>query len=98
MHDILSHVSLLADLAETTAWYNNEQPGLGDEFIEDFERTLAFITSQPTMYQQVSVTFRQAVLKRFPFSIYYSFEDGHIYILACLHNARERNRILKERT
>lgn len=39
------------DIIETYTWYNEEQEGLGDTFLDQLERSLEFIEKSPRQYQ-----------------------------------------------
>ena len=39
------------DISETYAWYNVEQEGLGDAYLDQLERSLKFIEKNPKQYQ-----------------------------------------------
>ena len=54
-------------------------------FIKDLERTEAHLRAQPALYQQVEGEIRRAVLRRFPYSLFYVIERDEVVVLACMH-------------
>jgi toxin ParE1/3/4 len=68
------------------AWYEQQQRGLGLEFLACIETSLKHIQYQPQMYEKLYVNFRRTVVNRFPFSIFYTIEGGTIIIHAVFDN------------
>jgi hypothetical protein len=62
---------IASDLADVRDWYESRSDGLGEEFIRmayaGFEELLEF----PEKYEEVYGPFRRALMRRFPYSIYY---------------------------
>ena len=44
---VVSHPEADAELEAAALWYDERQPGLGDDFLDEFERTLRRIVSEP---------------------------------------------------
>jgi plasmid stabilization system protein ParE len=59
------------DLAEAASWYELQQPGLGREFLDEASRSFQSLADLPTIYPVVKREARRALMKRFPFGIYY---------------------------
>ena len=70
------------DISNAVEWYENKQSGLGLKFIEDWENTVSFILSNPLAFSVKRKTFRQAVLKNFPYLIVYEIMNDLIVIYA----------------
>lgn len=73
------------DLRESAAWYEERRSGLGNAFIDEFLQTLDRIEDDPELYPYVDEDVRRALLRRFPYGVYYCTEADHIQILAILH-------------
>ncbi len=78
-----------ADLAEARSWYEQQAPGLGDEFVRAFEATLSGLARFPASHPVVHGDMRRAVLRKFPYGVFYVVAPRSITILACLHTARD---------
>ena len=67
------------------------QPGVdqASSFIEDLERTEAHLRALPALYQRVEGDIRRAVLRSFPYSIFYVIEQDEVIVLACMHQHQE---------
>ncbi|MGB9428935.1 MAG: type II toxin-antitoxin system RelE/ParE family toxin [Gammaproteobacteria bacterium] len=78
-----------AELVEAAAWYEAQRPGLGAEFITEIERCTAQASEAPEFYPVVYKNLRRAVVRRFPYSIYFRAESARIVVLAVFHGSRD---------
>ena len=71
------HPGLAAELLEIRNYYNDCSPGLGDGFVDEFERFVLRIAATPARWMIVEHDIRRALMKRFPYVIYFrhSTED-----------------------
>ncbi len=77
------------DLEAIEDWYDREEPGLGAEFREAFSELVGRIGANPLAFPERYRGSRRALLRRFPYIVWYRlFEDSAI-ILACLHAKRD---------
>jgi plasmid stabilization system protein ParE len=74
---------------EAVAWYEGERTGLGVEFREAVERTLAIVARQPELFRCVQGEVRRAVMRRFPYAIHFLHEDRRIIVVAVFHCHRD---------
>ena len=81
---------------EAAIWYDNERPGLGDEFVAEFEQCMMRIAADPNSYSIVRNKVRRALMHRFPYSVYYLCEKDLCIITACFHGKRSSD-ALKQR-
>ena len=86
------------DLLEATAWYHEHSPGRQKDFLDEIERTLNFIRNNPSQYRRVGRSIRRAKVRSYPYSIFYYVLKDRIMVIGCLHNARNIDDILQERT
>lgn len=77
-----------ADLRDSFAWYEERQSGLGEEFMQAVEHKLAQIESNPLQFPAVRAATRRAIVKRFPYGIFYVPHKNMISVLAVIHHAR----------
>jgi plasmid stabilization system protein ParE len=86
------HSDAFADLEAARSWYEAQQEGLGDQFIDAvdgaLESVLAFPAASPVDYRDS----RRFLIERFPYCLYYRVEDGDVVVAACLHAARDPKR------
>jgi len=76
------------ELTDAAAFYDRERPGLGDRFIEEFERVVALLNDNPELGRAIGDNRRSIVFDRFPFRLIYSLEDSVIRIIAICHQKR----------
>ncbi len=76
------------DIAVAALWYENERKGLGEGFINAVEKSLRSITKTPLLYPVKRQGCRAALLKKFPFVIYYKIFPDSIIIVTVLHTAK----------
>lgn len=77
------------DLDDACQWYEDQNQGLGKEFIRCVDAKIASVLRNPLHYQIVFKNdVRRALVARFPFSIYFMDETDSITIFAILHQRR----------
>ncbi len=86
-----------ADLRDAWQWYENLEPGLGDEFLRAVEACFERIQCLPDLFPIVHRNARQALLRRFPYRVIYVIREPWIDVIAVFH-ARRNPRGWQERT
>ena len=76
------------DLQVSIDWYNHQKENLGDDFILEVENILLKIHDNPLQFPKVKGKIRRAVLKRFPFGVYFFIRKDIINIFAIFHFSR----------
>jgi plasmid stabilization system protein ParE len=76
------------DLAEAVDYYEAQLSGLGHEFVAAVEQQLERIVENPAMYQVLHRGVRRAVMRRFPYGVFYLVEEA-VVVLAIEHQARD---------
>jgi plasmid stabilization system protein ParE len=77
------------DVAAAYQWYENEQPGLGQEFLGRLRAVYDQIAAGPLHYQDLRAGIRRALLRRFPYAVYFAVEGDLVIVLAVLHASRD---------
>jgi toxin ParE1/3/4 len=90
--------SALDDLQDALDWYESQSEGLEQRFSKEINERLKFIATYPEASHIRAENFRGTQLKKFPYSIYYSFDEPNnlIQVSAILHDKRDKS-ILKTR-
>jgi plasmid stabilization system protein ParE len=78
-----------ADIVEAGRWYERRSSGLGSEFLRAVDVALAEISRMPERYLVVRGRARRALLRRFPYAIYFVATPDLVSIVACLHARRD---------
>ena len=76
------------DLEEAAAWYETQRPGLGSEFLDEAQVAFGNVAKHPTAYPELYRATRRAVLRRFPFCVYYRISGDTVVVVAVLHGSR----------
>lgn len=76
------------ELDEAYNWYESQLSGLGEEFLDCVDETLNFICLFPESYPVVHKDVRRAVVKRFPYAVYYRIVSSRVIVTAIFHSSR----------
>ncbi|WP_068816729.1 type II toxin-antitoxin system RelE/ParE family toxin [Phormidesmis priestleyi] len=73
------------ELNEAYQWYEGQQLGLGDDFIDCVDEMINRICQMPELYTIIHRDVRRAVVHRFPYAVYYRIALDRVIVLAVLH-------------
>ncbi len=77
------------DLCDAADYYDQRQPGLGDEFLDRVVQTLQMIRERPELFAEMLSDVRRASVPRFPYGIFYRAMIDRIVVLAVYHSSRD---------
>ena len=77
-----------AELTEARQWYSHHRKDLDLEFMQCIELALSRIQSNPRSFPVVYESLRRAVVRRFPFAIFYEVTAQEIQVIAVFHSRR----------
>lgn len=93
-------LSAVEDLADAFAWYETRSSGLGDELLDEVGHTVNSISRHPLGNAIAWKDIRRALVRRFPYSVFYRVTPHEIVVRAIFHNSRKpsrwKNRLRKE--
>ena len=81
-----------ADIEEAALWYESKRPGLGSEFLEELRFMEASIAEAPKRFPVITRDTRRAMLRRFPYALYYRLYGDRVLVIACMHGRRHPKR------
>ena len=81
-----------ADIDEAFLWYEGQRPDLGHEFLAAAQTLIDAVAQYPLRYPVVRRNTRRALLRRFPYAIYFRIYDEAIVVVACMHGRRNPRR------
>lgn len=84
------------DVAEAALWYEAHEPGLGAQFVDQVQATINTIAEQSSAFIAVHKSVRRALVRRFPFGVFYQVAKDGVIVIAVLHGSRHP-RAWKER-
>ena len=69
--------------------YEEQSPGLGLEFLRSLRATIASVRRAPEMYPRVHGETRRALLRRFPYAVFYREVTDAVVVLGVVHTHRD---------
>lgn len=81
----------LTDHEESTNYYNNISPGLGNKFLDDYISVYKANALNPSFSSVKYANIRCAAFKKFPFSVHYEFNKSKktVLIIAVFNTWKE---------
>ena len=76
------------DLDSIQEWYALHDEALFNKFDNEFDACLKLIELNPFQFSVIHNNIRRALLKRFPFSIFFKVKDERIHVLSVIHHKR----------
>jgi plasmid stabilization system protein ParE len=76
------------DLAEAFKWYEEKRLGLGQDFIKEVEALFRAVERNVFRHAIVYKNVRQALLRRFPYKVFYYVEADKAQVIAIIHAKR----------
>ena len=92
---LILSVEAESDFDTTFDWYEEQRAGLGIEFVSHVQAALDLIASRPEMFAPRAENVRRALVRRFPYAVYYRLEPDRIVVLAIVHTSRDSSVWLK---
>jgi plasmid stabilization system protein ParE len=87
--DLVLAPEAVQDLADAYLWYEERRAGLGEEFLHHVEASLETIRRTPTVHAVIDSNFRRALVRRFPYAIFFENNLDRTTVYAVLHVARD---------
>jgi plasmid stabilization system protein ParE len=76
------------ELDDAYNWYESQQLGLGDEFLDCVNEALNRICLIPESYTVVYRDIRRVIVRRFPYIVYYRIVSSRVIVTAIFHGQR----------
>jgi len=79
-----------ADTSEAALWYQNQTPGLGDEFLAEVRAAIERVVENPLAHRRLRrrPEVRRVLTARFPYRVFYILRPDAIIVFRVLHGAR----------
>jgi plasmid stabilization system protein ParE len=77
------------DIHEAYAWYQQARDGLGNDFIASLEVCCQQIAQAPTLLAKMHGEFRRAMVRRFPYAVFYLVEGDDVVVYGVFHASRD---------
>lgn len=76
------------EIGEAFEWYFRISPDVAEKFIDALDNQLVAIRATPKAYPEILPSIRRAVMRQFPYLIFFRERPQKISILAFVHTAR----------
>jgi len=77
------------DIEEAYVWYEEQRAGLGEEFLSSVDACIQFICRMPEVYEIIHESYRRALLRRFPYVVFYEYESDTVTVYSVFHTSRD---------
>jgi plasmid stabilization system protein ParE len=79
------HPEARIEFLESVVYYESQQTGLGQRYLEAVTEAVRRIQAHPNMYRLVGEAWRQCRIPKFPFGIIYRVRNRRIEVIALMH-------------
>lgn len=77
------------DIRSAAAWYESKRKGLGKEFVDRVDKVIERLCQYPEIHAITYRDVRQTLVRKFPYTICYVFENETVEIIAVFHAHRD---------
>ena len=77
-----------ADLTDAYAWYRDRGESLASDFLASFESVLETLRHHPESFPEAHTQVRRALMRRFPYAVFYVLGAGGPVVLGIFHARR----------
>lgn len=89
MRPLVVEPEAAAELDEAVQWYEGRSAGLGLEFARMVRATFAAIERSPQQFPEAVPGIHRAVMRRFPYAVYFLIDVDRIAVTAVFHHRRD---------
>lgn len=83
------HPEALEEFEQAAVYYEQQEPGLGDHFIQVIETAIESIINAPEMWPRLETPVRRRLTRTFPYAVLYAIDADHLFIIAVMHCSRQ---------
>lgn len=76
------------DISDAYDWYEQRRTGLGEEFLSCLDATIQSICRTPELYGKAYKDYRRALIRRFPYMVWYESSSNRVTIYSVFHSSR----------
>ncbi len=80
------------DIEEAYGWYEDRRPGLGEGFLSCVDGCIQAVFRAPELHSKVYEDYRRALLRRFPYAVFYEHTKGIVTVYCVVHTSRDANK------
>ena len=87
-YEVIVRPEAALEVEEAYRWYEERSEGLGLEFLRVADACLSSVQRNPAAYPVVHERVRRALLRKFPYALFYLVDESRIVVVACFHIRR----------
>ena len=84
-------------LNKAIAWYDVQEPELGDRLMAEVRTIFDRIRAHPARFPITDGETRVALVAEFPYAVYFNVESQHIVVIAVIHTSRDTKTLRKRK-
>jgi len=88
MHQLIIRHTAIDMAKDVYDWYEEQQTGLGDLFLNELKSCYEKIKTSPVSYTKIKKDFRHILLKKFPYVIIYIIHKENVIVYSVFHTSR----------
>jgi plasmid stabilization system protein ParE len=77
------------DIRSAAMWYESKRKGLGIEFVDRVDKVIERLSRHPEIHAKTYLDVRQTLVRKFPYTVCYGFENEAVEIIAVFHAHRD---------
>ena len=85
MNQLIARAAAQQDVRAIREWYEGEEEGLGAHFLAELDAVVERVRRMPGQFPEVRKGLRRALLRRFPYCVYFLDPGDSLIVLAVLH-------------
>lgn len=89
MSQLEFHPYVETDLAESAEWYERQQPGLGQRFLDSAQQAFRRLPQSAELYSIRFSDICRLNIQGFPQGIFYFISQKSVVVLGVIHSARD---------
>jgi toxin ParE1/3/4 len=89
MRSVIFHPMAEQELLDAVSYYEEQETGLGLEYLGEVEHAVNFLMRYPEAGSKVRGSIRRLTLPKFPYSLLYRVMEEQIRVLAVAHHKRK---------
>src|SRR5215212_6245025 len=80
------------DISGAYDWYEQRRVGLGEEFLSCVDACVQQVCRSPELYPKIQEEYRRALVRRFPYAIFYEYSRKTVTIYSVFHTSQNPNK------
>jgi plasmid stabilization system protein ParE len=86
---LVFHPAVHGEIDQAYRWYEQQQPGLGPDFLAALDEVFRRLQQTPEAHQAIYRDVRRALPRRFPYGVYYRILTDRLEVIAVQHSRRD---------